>query len=195
VLRQIAEDPAVLPRLARRALELCHFDPDTLADHGAQTCGKACYACLLDYGNQPDHKDLDRFLIRDLLAELSRAACRPAGGAGSRAERMIALRHRCDSQIEKRWLDLVDDQMLRPPSAAQHLIESCATQPDFFYREYHAAIYIDGPPHDAPEQIRKDDTITQCLMEAGYIVIRFHHRADWHEIFRRHPDIFGRLPT
>jgi len=130
-------------------------------------------------------------VIRDLLAELSRAECRPAGGAGSRAERMVALRQRCDSQLEKRWLDLVDDLMLRPPSAAQHLIESCATQPDFFYREYHAAIYIDGPPHDEPEQIRQDAIITQCLMEAGYIVIRFHHKADWPEIFRRHPDIFG----
>jgi len=28
-------------------------------------------------------------------------------------------------------------------------------------------------------------------MEAGYIVIRFHHKADWSEIFRHHPDIFG----
>ena len=29
-------------------------------------------------------------------------------------------------------------------------------------------------------------------MEAGYIVIRFHHRepTGW-QIFRRHPDIFG----
>ena len=35
VLRQIAEDPAVLPLLARRALEICHFDPDTLEDKGA----------------------------------------------------------------------------------------------------------------------------------------------------------------
>jgi hypothetical protein len=28
-------------------------------------------------------------------------------------------------------------------------------------------------------------------MEMGYIVIRFHHKMDWNEIFRRHPDIFG----
>ena len=33
--------------------------------------------------------------------------------------------------------------------------------------------------------------LTQSLLETGYIVIRFHHKADWHEIFRRHPDIFG----
>ena len=191
MVRQIAEDPAVLPLLARNALEICHFDSDTLEDKGVHTCGKACYECLLDYGNQPDHKDLDRFLIRDLLAELSKAECRPSGGAGSRAERMAALRKRCDSQLEKRWLDAVDDLMLRPPSDAQYLIEACATKPDFFYREHNAAIYIDGPPHDEADQIRPDEAITQRLMEAGYIVVRFHHKAAWNEIFRRHPDIFG----
>jgi very-short-patch-repair endonuclease len=191
VLRQIAEDPTVLPLLARRALEICHFDSVTLEDKSAQTCGKACYQCLLDYANQPDHKDLDRLLIRDLLAELSRSVCRPAGGAGSRAERMAALRQRCDSQLEKRWLDRVDSLMLRPPSDAQHLIERCSTRPDFFYREDNAAVYVDGPHHDEPDQIRDDEAITQRLMETGYVVIRFHHKADWTEIFRRHPDIFG----
>jgi very-short-patch-repair endonuclease len=191
VLRQLVEDPAVLPVLARRALEICHFNPDSLEDRGANHCGKACYECLLDYVNQPDHKDLDRTLIRDLLSDLSRAECRPAGGAGSRAERMAALRKRCDSQLEKRWLDMVDQLMLRPPSDAQHLIEVYSTKPDFFCREHNAAIYVDGPPHDEPDQIREDEIITKRLMEAGYIVIRFHHRADWIKIFQQHPDVFG----
>lgn len=191
VLRQLAEDPTVLPLLAKRALEICHFDPVTLEDRGAKTCGKACYECLLDYGNQPDHRDLDRYLIRDFLAELARSECRPAGGAGSRSERMAALRKRCDSQLEKRWLDMVDTLLLRPPSDAQYLIETCSTKPDFYYHEYNAAIYIDGPPHDEADQIRNDEDITRRLMETGYIVIRFHHKADWIEIFRRHPDIFG----
>jgi ATP-dependent helicase YprA (DUF1998 family)/very-short-patch-repair endonuclease len=191
VLRQIVEDPTVLPQLARSALAICHFDLETLEDRAAQTCGKACYQCLLDYANQPDHKDLDRYLIRDLLVELSRSVCRPAGGAGSRGERMAALRQRCDSQLEKRWLDLVDDLLLRPPSDVQYLIESCSTRPDFYYREYNAAIYIDGPPHDEPKEITNDEEITQRLMEAGYIVVRFHHKDDWSDIFRRHPDIFG----
>jgi superfamily II DNA or RNA helicase/very-short-patch-repair endonuclease len=193
VLRQIAEDPTVLPLLARCALAICHFDPDTQEDRGEKTCGKACYECLLDYGNQPDHKDLDRYLIRDLLTELAKSVCKPAGGAGSRAERLGALRKRCDSELEKRWLEQVDNLLLRPPSDAQYLIELCSTRPDFYYREYNAAIYIDGPPHDEPDQIRMDETITQRLMENGYIVIRFHHRDDWNAIFRRHPDIFGTL--
>jgi very-short-patch-repair endonuclease len=106
---------------------------------------------------------------------------------------MVALRKRCDTGLEKRWLDLVDDLMLRPPSDAQFLIESCSTRPDFYYRErdFNAAIYIDGPVHDEPEQIRKDEIINQALIEAGYIVVRFHHKADWKQIFTRHPDIFG----
>jgi len=194
VLRQLVEDPAAIPALARRALELCHFDPDTLTDQGAESCGKACYGCLLDYGNQPDHPQLDRYLIRDILAELMHSECKPAGGTGSRAERMVALRKQCDSKLEGKWLDLIESLVLRPPSDAQFLIESCSTRPDFFYREHNAAIYVDGPPHDEPDQIRADEQITRCLMETGYIVIRFHHRADWKDILRQHPDIFGAVP-
>jgi hypothetical protein len=191
VLRQLVEDPKVVPALARRALEICHFDPDTLADTRAKTCGKACYECVLDYFNQPDHQILDRYLVRDILAELARSECKPAGGMGSRGERMVELRRRCDSKLETRWLDLIDQLVLRPPSDAQLVLDSCSTRPDFFYREYNAAIYVDGPVHDEPDQMREDEEINQRLMLAGYVVVRFHHRADWPAIFRNHPDIFG----
>lgn len=190
-LRQIVEDPTVLPLLARRALEICHYDPDTLGDLGLRTCGRACYECLLDYGNQPDHKELDRRLLVSVLSALSHSESRPAGGAGSRAERMAALRQRCDSQLEKRWLDMVDKLVLRPPSDAQYRIPGYFSQPDFFYREHNAAVFVDGPPHDDASQIREDERTTTALMEMGYIVVRFHHKAEWLEIFSRHPDIFG----
>ena len=191
VLRQLAEAPAVLPALARRALAICHYDPGTGEDRAADRCGRACYECLLDYGNQPDHRILDRALIRDLLTDLSRAECRPAGGAGSRSERLAALRKRCDSRLEQRWLDMVESLGLRLPSDAQYAIPGHHTRPDFFYREANAAIYVDGPPHDAPAQAREDEAKTRALIEAGYIVIRFHHGADWRAVFRRHADLFG----
>ena len=191
VLRQLVDDPAVVPALARRALTLCHYDPDTLEDRAPDRCGKACYECLLDYANQPDHKDLDRALIRDILADLARSECRPAGGEGSRAERLAALRRRCDSRLEKRWLDRLDELGLRLPSDAQYRIPTYFSQPDFFYRDAAAAIYIDGPPHDSPHQVREDDATTETLIGMGYIVIRFHHDDDWLAIFRRHADVFG----
>lgn len=191
VLRQLVEDPKAIPLLARKALEVCHFDPDTLEDKAASTCGKACYECLLDYANQPDHLVLDRYLIKSVLGELARSECKPSGGAGSRSDRMAGLRKLCDSGLEKKWLDHIEAMVLRPPSDAQYLIESCSTKPDFFYREYNAAIYIDGPPHDEAHQIKADEEITARLLDMGYIVVRFHHKADWKEIFKKHPDIFG----
>ena len=31
--------------------------------------------------------------------------------------------------------------------------------------------------------MRADKVVTQRMMEAGYVIIRFHHKADWNEIF------------
>ena len=38
---------------------------------------------------------------------------------------------------------------------------------------------------------REDEAKTRALIEVGYIVIRFHHGADWRAVFRRHADLFG----
>ncbi|MGH3815624.1 MAG: helicase-related protein, partial [Pseudonocardiaceae bacterium] len=62
-----------LARAARRALEICHFDPDTGEDRGGildrtgERCARACYDCLLSYRNQGNHLLIDRHLARDLL--------------------------------------------------------------------------------------------------------------------------------
>ena len=80
---------------------------------------------------------------------------------------------------------------LRLPSDAQYALLGHHTRPDFFYREENAVICVDGPPHDAPDQVREDEATTRTLIEAGYIVLRFHHDADWPALFRRHPGLFG----
>lgn len=193
VLRQLAEDPTALAKVARAALETCHYDPNTLEDKGATSCGLACYECLLDYANQPDHDKLDRTLVRDLLSHLMRAQCRPAGGTGTRAERVAALKAQCDSKLEKDWLDMLDSLGLRLPSHAQYSVPDLYTRPDFYYQEEQTAIYVDGPPHDDLGQVREDGDITRRMQDVGYAVIRFHHKANWKEIFQHHPDIFGRI--
>ena len=190
VLRQLVEDRQAIARLATRALAACHYDTEG-RDEAPGQCGKACYRCLLDYGNQPDHQILDRRLIRDFLIDLLESDTRPAGGTGTREDRLAALRAKCDSGLEKKWLDRLDSLGLMPPSDGQFLITSCSTRPDFFYADHNVAIYVDGPPHDTPGQVREDEEITARLQQAGYAVIRFHHRADWGEIFKRHPDVFG----
>jgi hypothetical protein len=191
VLRQLVENPKTLPLLARRALEIMHFDPDTLQDLGAEKCGKACYECLLDYTNQPDHGLLDRHRIKTFFKSLMGAEVKSSGGQGSRADRLVALRSKCDSGLERKWLDALDGLSLQLPSDPQFIITECQAQADFFYQGKRAVIFVDGPIHDEPSHVRKDEETDRRLMEAGYVVIRFHHKADWKAVFRRHPDIFG----
>ena len=64
-------------------------------------------------------------------------------------------------------------------------------QPDFYYSDANTAVYIDGPPHDEPSQKADDEDIKQRLISAGYLVIRFHHAADWNAIFDQYADVFG----
>jgi ATP-dependent helicase YprA (DUF1998 family)/RNA polymerase subunit RPABC4/transcription elongation factor Spt4 len=69
VLRRLVEDSDSLAQVAKIALELCHFDPQTGNDLD-HNCSKACYRCLLSYSNQFDHSQIDRHKILDLLQAL-----------------------------------------------------------------------------------------------------------------------------
>ena len=64
--------------MARTALEICHFDPDSGEDRGgnareADRCEAACYDCLMHYANQPVHRRLDRKQIKEMLHANRRA--------------------------------------------------------------------------------------------------------------------------
>ena len=93
VLRRLVDEPGALPKAARTALEIMHFDPDTGADLGAdepgagrERCVRACYDCLLSYGNQRVHELIDRHLVRDLLLRLAVADGRPTAAAAAATE-------------------------------------------------------------------------------------------------------------
>lgn len=199
VLRRLLDDPADFGQMAKAALEVCHFDPDSGEDRGgpegsAEGCEAACYDCLMHYGNQPVHRRLDRQKIRDLLLRLSQAQTLSAPGGQPRTDHLTQLRRLTSSNLECRWLDYLEANNLRLPSHAQTLVEVCQTRPDFFYADHQAAIYVDGPPHDFAERAQRDAAQTESMEDHGYMVIRFHHQDNWPAIFARYPHIFGRRP-
>ena len=196
VLRQLVEDSAALPAVAREALILCHFDPETGADlhhapGAAEDCEAACYDCLMSYANQPDHALLDRQAIRDILLALKDSTVHVSPTAESRAEHLRRLKALCESELERAWLDFLEAHNLRLPDAAQPLLDVCHTRPDFLYTEARVAVYIDGPDHDQPDVRARDMQITDCLMDEGYTVLRFGYRQEtWSEICTQHGYVF-----
>src|SRR5262249_42573028 len=149
------------PRLARRALELCHYDPETGEDlrhhpRATEECEAACYDCLMSYMNQPDHTRLDRKLIMPLLRELAGARAEVAPGPRTRPEHLADLKRLSDSHLERDWLDFLEERQLRLPEGAQHYDEACRTRADFVYRTEQTVVYVDGPYHDYPHRKERD---------------------------------------
>jgi ATP-dependent helicase YprA (DUF1998 family)/very-short-patch-repair endonuclease len=198
VLRLLATQPEALQRVAREALEICHFDPDNGEDrHRAprarEDCTAACYDCLLSYANQSDHRILDRHVVRDVLLLLANAQVEPAPGPLPRHLHLEQLRARCDSGLERRFLDFLEERDLELPTDAQARIERLRVKPDFTYAAHHLVVFIDGPPHDYEDVEERDGQAAARLEDDGWTVVRFRHDADWEEIVRRYPSTFGRL--
>jgi ATP-dependent helicase YprA (DUF1998 family)/very-short-patch-repair endonuclease len=198
VLRRLVDEPRDLAAVARQALQLCHFDPDTgndmrRAPGAREDCEAACYNCLMSYGNQRDHSLLDRQLIKEYLLRLANAQVAGAPVALPRSAHLENLMRQAGSNLEREWLKFLEDNDCRLPSRSQVLIPQCNTRPDFIYDDKQAVIYIDGPPHDYPERRQRDRDQTECLEDMGYLVIRFNHQENWPELIARYPSIFGRI--
>ncbi len=194
-LRRIHDDPGAIAGIARAALDVCHFNPDTGEDIGhaitaQENCVAACYNCLMTYYNQYEHTLLDRHSIQTFLLNLSRSTVNSSPTGSDRQSHFNQLLLQCDSELEKTWLQEVFRQNLNLPLKAQPFIEGCNTRPDFLYDGY-TAVYIDGPHHEFADIRQKDAEVTACLEDSGYIVIRFTQNShDWQTVFDAWPNIF-----
>jgi superfamily II DNA/RNA helicase len=197
VLRHLLDDPFAITSIAKEALSICHFDPVTGTDkrkahNSKEECEAACYDCLMSYSNQGDHRLLDRINIKDILLSLSASQVISSPAGIPRAEHLEKLKNLSGSELEKEWLMYLEEKNYHLPSAAQFLIKSCHTCPDFFYEDQKVAIYIDGPIHDYPDRAQRDKEQTESMEDYGYNVIRFGYKDDWENIIRKYPNIFGR---
>lgn len=199
VLRRLVDNPAALALVAREALQLCHFDPDTGEDlrrgpRSREDCEAACYDCLLSYGNQREHPILDRQSIRDVLLLLTGARVQTSPSGVSRDTHLQTLLSLCESELEREWLLFLHERGLHLPDTAQVYIEDCQTRPDFIYTGggVYAAVYVDGSYHDYPQRQGRDQQQADCMEDYGYRVIRFGYRDDWAAILLQHPYIFGK---
>ncbi len=208
VLRRLATEHGRSRAVAERALALLHFQPETAedlgkAEHAAEPCAQACYDCLLTYGNQWEHQRLDRHQAKDLLVRL-RDADLVIGGAGGedRATQLDRLGKQSNG-LENQFLRLLDDGGYRLPDQAQETVDGLYVRPDFAYRraDVDAAVFIDGPHHDAAQQKERDEAARKKLSRDGWLVLRFHHEDNrtpaccdhpsWQQVVADNPTVFG----
>lgn len=196
VLRRIVDDPHAFARVAAQALQICHFGSQSGEDlrhapNANEDCEAACYDCLMSYYNQMDHRHLDRQTIKDYLLKCSHSTSVSSPQTISREAHYHQLLNLCQSDLEREWLQFIQNNNYHLPTSAQNLIETCHTRPDFFYEQEHAAIYVDGPHHLYPERQQRDKVQQDCMEDTGYTIIRFNVIESWDKIVIKHPSIFG----
>ncbi len=202
VWERIVADDGSLAEVARKALEICHFDPGTGAPEAEweSRCVAACYDCLLSYANQGDHRHLDRGLVRGFLLALAHSRIEFAT-ARSRPDQHAWLRERTDpdSPAERRLLDFLNSGGYRLPDDAQNRpAVDVYVQPDFYYERADlpgVCVFVDGADHDAPIQAEDDRRNREELADLGFRVIVIRADQDFAEQVRAHPDVFGGAPA
>ena len=201
VLTRLAHDTRAWQRVARQALQACHYasrsgrwiDANDL-ENQEKDCEAGCYVCLLSYYNQPDHALIDRQapIVLDLLCRLVRSERRDLATLPDGGDLLQRLDNASSSSLEKAWLRFLREAGHHLPDKAQGYLEAYRTRPDFAYREHQALIYIDGPHHERETSRDRDAEITQRLEEAGYTVVRFPaDRDEWPSIAETYAWIFG----
>ena len=182
-------DPEALPEAARTALRIMHFDPDTGADTsgdetgtGQEPCVRACYDCLLSYGNQRVHGMIDRHLVRDLMLRLVSATVKRETAEDSQSSKGPK------NPVAAEFVAWLESRGLRLPNEADG--EAEGTRPDLIYRlsDGNAAVFVTG---DGPDPAGRDEDAREVLRELGWAVITIGPGADWAAIAARKPSVFG----
>jgi len=191
VLRRLHSEPDALSRAARRALQIAHFDVDGIdlghADGASERCEKACYDCLLSYGNQSDHQRIDRHAVRGLLLELAAGGTRLVATDGDLGDSADALRGRCRSEADRMFIALLMEHGFVLPDGVHETIGPVSADFVFHSENGPTVVFVD----DEPPGTGRDDAAEDDLMDLGWSVVRLGVGDDWLRVLRSHSYVFG----
>lgn len=157
-------------RVARRALELLHVNPDT-GEEMEGACQKACYDCLLSFFNQREHDKLDRRAVIPVLRSLLASSL--ASGEGDEGKAWDELRA-AGIGAEPDVLRSLHEQGFPVPSG-QHVVVRGAegeaiAEADLTYPGK-IVVWVQGGPHHMEHVSKKDATQAKRLKALGYRVV------------------------
>ncbi len=173
VAREALDDLPLRSRHRRR--------PRARARASAERCEAACYDCLLSYGNQRDHRLLDRHAIKDVLLALARCTVRASAYNRPRrraAETLLNAPTRASSVASS---SCSSRSSRRLPSDTQQLIADAHCRPDFLYQRATDRGLHRRPASTTSPTSSGDDRASRrpAWRTLGYDVVRFHYGEDW----------------
>ncbi|WP_396905733.1 DEAD/DEAH box helicase [Mycolicibacterium phlei] len=191
VLRRLHSEPDALGRVAAAALEIMHFGPDGTdlgrAEGARERCERACYDCLLSFGNQTDHAVINRHAIRDLLLRLVNATTVPTNATEPRDDRAANIKAQSESDLHRAFIDLLIQHDFALPTDDVPPVGATGVRPDFAFVADGSALAVfieESTPPDA-------DEVDDLFNDAGWSVLRLHPGEDWLARVREHSYIFG----
>lgn len=138
---------------------------------------------------------MDRKVAKELLLLLLDSELETSQGPLTREEKLAELLARCDSELERDWLRLIDAHKGHLPTTSQFIVEAAGCKPDFIYRvqSVSVAVFIDGSHHDEAARRLRDEKAAQNLENLGWMVHRFNYanQSEWINIVREAPSVYG----
>ena len=157
-------------RVARRALELLHVDPET-GEEATDACSRACYDCLLSFFNQFDHGKLDRRLAIPWLMEIANGD--PQLSLAGPDERWAELLENAVG-AEPQILEMIRAHGCDPPARQHEVITEAdgtrIAEADLAWDDK-IVCFVDGSPHQWEHVKRDDAPKRQRLKALGYKVV------------------------
>ena len=134
--------------------------------------------------------------MRDFLVELAHSEVNESPIGETRVERFDRLCRIAEgeSSLEEMFIKHLYDNGCKLPDMAQYrpTMEVFA-QADFYYEKGRVCVFVDGPHHDTPKQIKNDVGVRQDLEDLGYKVLVIRHDSDINEQICKYPEVFGSI--
>lgn len=215
VLRRLQAERNALAKAARYALSICHFDEDGTdlgGPHPERKCALGCYECLLTYGNQLNHAQINRHSVRDLLVRFASAKATREARGESRSEQYRRLLDQvpdapaevevsvtstaggasaAERAAQGDFLGWAKARGLNLPDEVGPFLTEANAMPDYAYRMpgMRLAVFVDSP--DTETTAMRDEDAEDRLLDAGWEFVRFPHGADWDALAAPYADCFG----
>lgn len=184
VLRRLQGESEAMSRVARKALEIIHVDPDT-GEEDPKACVRGCYRCLLTYGNQNSHEQIDRRLAIKTLTRLLRSRTQSVSSASTSFETGPTMPpgdlDELASPIERALAYLRSHDLNQPAEVGGTI---AGINVDLVYPQAMAVVIFLSDEHES-------DIDLDPLTFSGWEVMAWRPEDPFKDLVAAHPSVFG----